>query len=113
MFDLRDFPWFWGLCGGVIAGAVGLIPAYASKGATREARTKAWMSLGIGVFAGPAVAEAITGSLVGAVPVLAAPAIALVTGYLAAVDPRGFFTFLGRILKAAVKAAIDEKDTPS
>ncbi|WBT04795.1 hypothetical protein PFY01_08990 [Brevundimonas vesicularis] len=45
MFDPREMPWFWGLCGGLIAGGLGMIPAYGSKGATREARVRAWLSL--------------------------------------------------------------------
>ncbi|KQS55886.1 hypothetical protein ASG17_07500 [Brevundimonas sp. Leaf363] len=113
MYDPRDLSAFWGLCGGLIAGAIGMLPAYASKGATAEARTKAWLSLGIGVFAGPVAAEALASAVAAAVPVMAKPAVALVAGYLAANDPRAFFNFLGRIFKAALKAAIDEKEKPS
>ncbi|WBT06657.1 hypothetical protein PFY01_02975 [Brevundimonas vesicularis] len=45
MFDPREMLWFWGLCGGLIAGGLGMIPAYGSKGAKREARVRAWLSL--------------------------------------------------------------------
>lgn len=113
MLDPRDVPAFWGLCGGLIAGAVGMIPAYGSKSATREARVRAWMSLAIGVFAGPIAAEAITPSLVALIKVLDQRGVALALGYLAANDPRQFFSLVGRIIKAALKAAIDSKEASS
>lgn len=113
MFDPRDFAAFWGLCGGLIAGGLGMIPAYGSKGATPEARRRAWLSLMIGVFAGPVAAEAATASIVGLVKVLDARAVALAIGWMAANDPRAFFSLVGRIIRAALRAAIERKEASS
>ena len=113
MIDPRELPAFWGLCGGLIAGGLGMIPAYGSKGATPEARRRAWLSLLIGVFAGPVAAEAATASIVGLVKVLDARAVALAIGWMAANDPRAFFNLVGRIIKAGLKAAVESKEASS
>ena len=113
MIDPRELPAFWGLCGGLIAGGLGMIPAYGSKGATPEGRRRAWLSLLIGIFAGPVAAEAATSSIVGLVKVLDARAVSLAIGWMAANDPRAFFNLVGRIIRAALKAAIDSKEASS
>lgn len=41
MLDPRDFPAFWGLCGGVLFGAVGLVTAYSAKAGNPLAQRKA------------------------------------------------------------------------
>ena len=113
MFDPRELPLFWGLCGGLIANGLGLIPASGSKGATREARVRAWLSLCIGVFAGPVAAEAATPSIVVLVKVLDFRVVALAIGWMAANDPRGFFNLVGRIIKAGLRAAVESKEASS
>ncbi len=113
MFDPRELPWFWGLCSGLIAGALGMIPAYGTKGATREARVRAWMALFIGVFAGPVAAEAATATIVDMVKVLDMRMVAFTIGWLCANDPRGFFNLAGRIIKAGLRAAIESKEASS
>lgn len=112
--ELRLF-WglFWGLCGGLIAGGLGMIPAYGSKGATSEARVRAWLSLCIGVFAGPVAAEAATPSIVALVKVLDFRVVALAIGWMAANDPRGFFNLVRRIIKAGLRAAVESMEASS
>jgi hypothetical protein len=95
MFDPRELPLFWGLCGGLIAGGLGMIPAYGSKGATREARVRAWPSI------------------VALVKVLDFRVVALAIGWMAANDPRGFFNLVGRIIKAGLRAAVESKEASS
>ncbi|WP_306002453.1 hypothetical protein [Brevundimonas sp. C43] len=108
MLDQRELPLFWGLCGGF-----GMIPTYGLKGATSEARVRAWLSLRIGVFAGPVAAEAATPSIVALVKVLDFRVVALAIGWMAANDPRGFFNLVGRIIKAGLRAAVESKKASS
>ena len=90
-----------------------MIPAYRSKGATREARVRAWLSLGIGVFARPVAAEAATSTIVALVKVLDFRVAALAIGWMAANDPRGFFSLVGRIIKAGLRAAVESREASS
>lgn len=101
MFDPRDIPAFWGLCGGLLSGAHGLVTAYSAKAGTPEARTKAWLRLAFGMIAGPVVAEALTEHLIlQIIPVLDARGVALVIGWMVANDPRAFFDMATRVLRA-------------
>lgn len=64
MIDPRDVPAFWGLCGGVLNGVVGLGTAYSAKAGNPLARRKAWLHLCLGIIGGPLVAEALTPSFI-------------------------------------------------
>ena len=55
MIDPRELPAFWGLCGGLLSGAVGLVTAYSAKAGNPVAQRKAWLHLGLGIVAGPIV----------------------------------------------------------
>ena len=94
MFDPRDYPAFWGLCGGLLCGLVGLVTAYSAKAGNPLARRKAWLHLILGILGGPIVAEALTPSFIAIVPALDVRALALVLGWITANDPRGLFTWL-------------------
>ncbi len=80
MLDPRDFPAFWGLCGGMLFGAVGLVTAYSAKAGNPLAQRKAWLHLGLGVVAGPILAEAFTPSLIAVVPALDMRGVAMTLG---------------------------------
>lgn len=102
MIDLVNYPAFWGLCGGALSGAHGLVTAYSAKAGTPEARRKAWLHMALGLFAGPIVAEALTGPVIlKVVPVLDMRGVALAVGWMVANDPRGLFEMLQRIIRAA------------
>lgn len=45
MIDPRDVPAFWGLCGGLLSGAVGLVTAYSAKAGNPVAQRRAWLHL--------------------------------------------------------------------
>ena len=71
MIDPREIPAFWGLCGGLLSGAVGLVTAYSAKAGNPVAQRRAWLHLGLGIVAGPIVAEALTqGVILAVVPIL-------------------------------------------
>ncbi|WP_244093228.1 hypothetical protein [Brevundimonas naejangsanensis] len=108
MLDPRDFPAFWGLCGGLLFGAVGLVTAYSAKAGNPLAQRKAWLNLGLGVVAGPILAEAFTPSLIAVVPALDMRGVAMTLGWIAANDPRGFFGFTKRLIYAALHAVLKE-----
>lgn len=102
MIDLVNYPAFWGLCGGALSGAHGLVTAYSAKAGTPEARRKAWLHMALGLFAGPIVAEALTGPVIlKMVPVLDMRGVALAVGWMVANDPRGLFEMFERIIRAA------------
>lgn len=102
MVDPRDYPAFWGLCGGLLSGAHGLVTAYSAKAGTPEARRKAWLKMVFGVVAGPVVAEALTGPVVlQAIPLMAKEVVGLALGWTVASNPRALFDALTRILRAA------------
>lgn len=67
MIDPRDVPAFWGLCGGLLSGAVGLVTAYSAKPGNPVAQRRAWLHLELGIVAGPVVAEALTEGVILAV----------------------------------------------
>lgn len=92
--SLRDLPAFWGLCGGILNGVSGLIPAYSAKAGNPLARRKAWLHLVLGLIGGPIVAEALTPSFIAIVPALDMRALSLILGWLTANDPRGLFAWL-------------------
>ncbi len=94
MIDVREIAAFWGLCGGVLNGAVGLVTAYSAKAGNPLARRKAWLHLALGVVGGPIVAEALTPSFLALVPALDMRALSLVLGWITANDPRGLFKWL-------------------
>jgi hypothetical protein len=102
MLDPRDFPAFWGLCGGLLSGANGLVTAYSAKaGGTPEARRKAWLRLLFGIFAGPVAAEALTENLILQImPVLDGRGVGLALGLMVTNDPRALFDMLTRVMRA-------------
>lgn len=73
---------FWGACGGLAWGLLGLIPAFSARG-NPDARKRALLELGVGLVVSPLVAEAFTGMILAAVPALAMRAVALTIGALA------------------------------
>lgn len=102
MIDPREIPAFWGLCGGLLSGAHGLVTAYSAKAGTPEARKKAWLRLIFGLFAGPMVAEALTEPLILKVmPLLDKRGVGLALGWSVTNDPRALFDMLMRIVRAA------------
>lgn len=92
--DLREIPAFWGLCGGVLNGAVGLVTAYSSRAGNPLARRKAWFTVFLGALGGPIISEALTPSFLAIVPALDMRALALVLGWVTANDPRSLFTWI-------------------
>lgn len=100
MFDPREFPAFWGLCGGMLSGAHGLVTAYSAKAGTPEARRKAWLRLIFGMVGGSITAEALTFWILRVVPTLDMKFVSLVLGWMVANDPRGLFEMLERIFRA-------------
>lgn len=101
MIDPRDVPAFWGLCGGLLSGAVGLVTAYSAKAGNPVAQRKAWLHLGLGIVAGPIVAEALThGVILAVVPVLDMRGVSLALGWMVANDPRALFDTLTRVVRA-------------
>ena len=101
MLDPRDFPAFWGLCGGLLSGAYGLVTAYSAKAGTPEARRKAWLRLAFGVPAGIIIAEATVSWILRAVPTLDMRFVSVVLGWMVTNDPRGLFNMLERVVRAA------------
>lgn len=102
MIDPRDFPAFWGLCGGLLSGAHGLVTAYSAKAGTPEARRKAWLRLGFGLIAGPISAEALTEPLILQImPLLDKRGVGLALGWTVTNDPRALFEMLMRVIRAA------------
>lgn len=83
---------FWGLCGGLLFGATGLVTAYSAKVGNDIARRKAWLHLGLGVVAGPILAEALTPSILTLAPAFDMRFVAVVLGWVGGSDPRGLFT---------------------
>lgn len=103
MFDPRDFPAFWGLCGGLLCGAHGLVSAYSAKAGTPEARRKAWLRMAYGLVAGPIAAEALTEAVIlKIVPVLDGRGVAIGLGWLVTSNPRSLFEMVTRIFRAAL-----------
>lgn len=100
MFDPRDLPGFWGLCGGLLSGAYGLVTAYSAKAGTPEARRKAWLRLAFGVPAGFIIAEATVMWVLKAVPALDMRFVSVVLGWMVTNDPRGLFNMLERVVRA-------------
>ena len=102
MIDLREIPAFWGMCGGMLSGAVGLVTAYSAKAGNPAARRKAWLHLALGLVAGPIVAEALTqGVILAVMPVLDMRGVALALGWMVANDPRALFDMVTRVVRAA------------
>lgn len=100
-FDPRVHAWFWGLCGGLLSGAVGLVTAYSAKAGNPVAQRRAWLHLGLGFLAGPIVAEALVeGFILQIMPVLDKRGVALALGWMAANDPRALFDMLTRVVRA-------------
>lgn len=103
MFDPREMAAFWGLCGGLLSGAHGLVTAYSAKAGTPEARRKAWLRLIFGLIAGPIAAEALTEPLILKVlPLLDRRGVGLVLGWMVTNDPRALFEMMTRVLRAAL-----------
>ena len=102
MFDPREIPGFWGMCGGMLSGAVGLVTAYSAKAGTPLAQRRAWMLMGLGPVAGLIAAEALTGAVTGFIPALDMRGVALVMGWMAANDPRALFDMLTRVVRAVL-----------
>lgn len=101
MLDPRNWPMFWGLCGGLLSGVHGLVTAYSAKAGTPEARRKAWLRLMFGLIAGPIAAEALTEPLVLKVlPLLDKRGVGLALGWMVTNDPRGLFEMLTRVMRA-------------
>lgn len=102
MVDPRVYAGFWGLCGGLLAGVVGLVTAYSAKAGNPVARRKAWLHLFLGVVGGPILAEGMAPAMLATVPLLDMRALSLLLGWIAANDPRGFFGLLKRLFYAAI-----------
>ena len=100
MFDPREIPAFWGMCGGMLSGAVGLMTAYFAKAGTPMAQRRALWMMALGPVAGVIAAEALTGSVRGLIPALDMRGVALVIGWMAANDPRALFDMLTRVVRA-------------
>ncbi|MFC7378283.1 hypothetical protein [Brevundimonas sp. GCM10030266] len=100
MFDPRDYPGFWGLCGGLLSGAYGLVTAYSAKAGTPEARRKAWLRLVFGVPAGLVIAEATVMWILRTVPALDMRFVSVVLGWMVTNDPRGLFNMMERVVRA-------------
>jgi len=80
--DPRTVAAFWGLCGGMFYGALGVIAAFSAKVGTPEARRRAVLELIASTIFAPAAAEAFTGVVLAVIPGLAMPAVALTIGLL-------------------------------
>lgn len=102
MVDPRDFPAFWGLCGGLLSGAYGLVTAYSAKAGTPEARRKAWLRMAFGMTAGTIVAEASVSWVIRVVPTLDMRFVSLVLGWMVTNDPRGLFDMFQRVIRAVL-----------
>lgn len=100
MIDPRDYPAFWGLCGGLLSGAHGLVSAYSAKAGTPEARRRAWLKLAFGLIAGPVVADAAVPQVLSAIPALAQQVAGLALGWTVASNPKGFGDILTRTVRA-------------
>lgn len=81
MFVLTAYPAFWGACGGLLFGLLGLIPAFSAKG-NPEARRRALIELAVGLVAAPIAAEALTGMVLTLIPGLTMRAVATLIGAL-------------------------------
>ena len=82
MYDLHHAPAFWGVCGGLFYGSLGIIAAYSAKVGTPLARRRALMELAVGALFSPITAEAFTGMVMRLIPVLDMRAVALTIGLL-------------------------------
>lgn len=100
MFDPREIPAFWGMCGGMLSGAVGLVTAYSAKAGTPMAQRRALWMMALGPVAGMIAAEALTNSVKAFVPALDMRGVALVIGWMVANDPRSLFDMLTRVVRA-------------
>lgn len=101
MFDPRGYPWFWGMCGGLLSGAVGLVTAYSAKTGNPVAQRRAWLHLFVGLLAGPVSAEALVEPVaLKLIPALDMRGVSLVLGWMVANDPRAFFDMLSRVVRA-------------
>ncbi len=101
MLDPRDIPAFWGLCGGLLSGAVGLVTAYSAKAGNPVAQRRAWLHMALGIVAGPIAAEALTqGIVLKVIPALDMRGVALALGWMVANDPRALFDMLTRVVRA-------------
>lgn len=101
MIDVREYPLFWGACGALLCGAVGVVAAYSAKAGTPYAQRRAWLRLALGMLAGPIMAEALTEHLIlQIVPVLDMRGVALTLGWMVANDPRAVFDMLSRVITA-------------
>lgn len=101
-FDPREWAGFWGLCGGMLGGLVGLVTAYSARAGNPLARRKAWLNLGLGVVGGTIIAEALTSSFVALIPALDSRGLPLFLGWIAANDPRSLFDAIKRMFFAAL-----------
>ena len=101
MIDPRDWPAFWGLCGGLLSGAHGLVSAYSQKAGTPEARRKAWLRLWFGMIAGPIAAEAFAEPMVLKIlPVLDMRGVSVALGWTVTNDPRALMELVMRVIRA-------------
>ena len=100
MFDPREIPAFWGLCGGTLSGAVGLVTAFSAKAGNPLAQRRALMLMALGPVAGVIASEALTGSITGLIPGLDMRGVALAIGWMVANDPRALFDMLTRVVRA-------------
>ncbi|ADK99377.1 hypothetical protein [Brevundimonas subvibrioides] len=101
MLDPREYAAFWGACGGLLSGAVGLVTAYSAKAGNPIAQRRAWLGLALGIVAGPIAAEALTeGIVLKIIPALDMRGVALTVGWMVANDPRALFDMLTRVVRA-------------
>ena len=112
MIDPRDYLAFWGLCGGLLGGAVDLVAAYSAKAGNPLARRKAWLHLALGAFGGVVLAEALVMSMIGVFGFLDRKAVALIFGVAAANDPRGLLTDLKRMFLAGLREVVLTRKEP-
>lgn len=103
MFDPREIPAFWGLCGGLALGATDLVNAYSARAGTPEARRQAWLHLALGVVVGPVLAEAATPLFHALAPLLPMQVVGLTLGWIGGNDPREFFSAFKKFLLRNLK----------
>ena len=103
MFDPREIPAFWGLCGGVLSGVVDLVTAYSAKAGTPEARNRAWLHLALGMVVGPILAEAGVPLFHAIAPLLPMEMVGLTMGWIGGNDPREFFNAFKKFLLRNLK----------
>lgn len=108
MIDPRDYPAFWGFCGGVLGGLADVITAHSRRAGDPLARRRSWYQLALGVVGGPIMAEAFVVALAVQTPLIGSKGLALFIGMAAANDPRWLYRFLKGIVTASLEQALKQ-----